>query len=288
MGTVYYEGAFIPEAEALLPISDRGFQHGDGAYATIQVREGVPLFFEPHHEQLQNQCRSFNLEMPDFELSIIEELIQRNRAFEGIWRLKIFITGGDSPENRLPERRGRLLIVLKPFSPLPFKPLKMGIFPIPYWSCHASFKSLAHLNRFYVMEEAYRQGMDDCVTHTETGHILEAAFGNLVWVREKTVFTPDPTLPIYFGVTVRNILEIARGLGFHIEYVKIKLSMLPREAVAFRTNTMQGVRPISQIGDHLFAHSPTIETLLVKGYEELIKNQVQSAAAPAAFKQTNA
>ncbi len=276
MAVVYFEDRFLPEAEALLPISDRGFQHGDGIYATIQVREGVPLFFQSHYEQLQAQCRAFHLQMPTLEDEIIEALIHRNGAFEGIWRMKIFVTGGDCPENHLPERKGRLLIVLKPFVPLPFKPLTLGVFPIPYWSCHASFKSLAHLNRFYVMEEAHRQGVDDCVTFTETGHVLEAAFGNLLWVKEKTVFTPDPTLPIYFGVTVRTVLDIARELGFQIEYIKAPLCEIPCDSVAFRTNTMQGVRPIAQLGDRVFSLNPTLQTVFVNGYEERIKSQLKT------------
>lgn len=276
MTIVYYEGRFLPEAEALLPISDRGFQHGDGVYATIQVREGVPLFFKSHYKQLQAQCRAFHLDMPPFEEGVVDALIQHNRALEGIWRMKIFVTGGDSPENRLPERQGRVLIVLKPFVPLPFKPLSLGIFPIPYWSCHASFKSLAHLNRFYVMEEAHKQGVDDCITLTESGHVLEASFGNLIWVREKTVFTPDPSLPIYFGVTVRNVVGIAQELGFQIAYSRAPLSEIPYDSVAFRTNTMQGVRPIAQIGERAFPFNPTLQTVFVNGYEELVRSQIES------------
>jgi branched-chain amino acid aminotransferase len=280
MSVVYYEGKFAPASEPLLPITDRGFQHGDGAYATLQVKEGVPLFFDAHLAQLRSQCCAFNLLMPPFERSTIDALIEANQAFQGIWRLKIFVSGGDSLDNRLPERQGRVMAILTPFKPLPFKPLRMGIFPIPYWSCHASFKSLAHLNRLYVMEEAYRQGIDDCITVTESGYVLEASFGNLIWIREKTVFTPDPALPIYFGVTLRNLLQVlVKKMGFELVYLQSKLSELSQEAAAFRTNTMQGIRPIVQIGEYSFAPHPTLQTLLLRSYEELIGSERQNQPA---------
>lgn len=274
---IYFEGDFVPEERAQVPISDRGFQHGDGAYATIQVREGMPLFLKSHLDNLREQCERFHLSMPPLEREVIEDLIRRNDAFRGIWRLKVLVTGGDGGENRLPKRQGRLIVFVQPFTPLPIKNLKLGVFPIPYYTCHASYKSLAHLNRFYVMEEAYRLGLDDCITLTEKGEILEASFGNLFWVQEKTLFTPDPSLPLYFGVTLRNSIHIARELGFKVEHVKCRLADLPTQVTVFRTNTMQGLRPIVQIGERAFTSSIPVQMLFIHGYEQLIENEKKAA-----------
>ena len=218
MAIVFYEGQFLPEAQVFIPITDRGFQVGDGAFTVIQVRDGTPLFLDTHLERLKRHCQSFNLQMPSVPPETIEELIARNDANVGIWRLKLIITGGDSDSISLPVRTGRVVISLKPFDLPAFKPLKMGIFPIPYTSCHAAFKSLSHLNRFYVMEEARRLGLDDCVTLTENGHLLEAAYGNLFWVEGKTFTTPDPKLPLSFGVTIRNCVKMAEDLGFEVRF----------------------------------------------------------------------
>ncbi|MCC5831671.1 MAG: aminotransferase class IV [Chlamydiales bacterium] len=250
MSFVYYEGAFLPEAEARVPVTDRGLLFGDGAYATIQVREGIPLFLETHLERLAEQCRSFNLAMPPLKKRVINEIIRLNRAEERIWRMKIIVTGGDDPALHLPERRGRLLITLKPSETPSDKPLEIGIFPHPFHICHASYKSLAHLNRLYIMEEARRQGVDDCLTLTEGGIVLEAAFGNLCWVIGKRLYTPSRTLPLYFGVTLSKLIEGAKCQGYRVEEVEAKLDELPDEGAYFRTNTMGGVRPICSIGGY--------------------------------------
>lgn len=249
MNFVYYDGAFLPENEARIPVTDRGFLFGDGAYATIQVRDGSALYLETHLLRLDQQCRSFGLQMPPLSASLVDELIRINRATEGIWRLKVIISGGDDPAYHLPERMGRALITIKPYVHPPYSlPLRVGIFPHPLNLCHASFKSLAHLNRFYVMEEARRQKVDDCLTLTEKGIVLELAFGNLFWLVHKTLFTPRPTLPLYFGVTITHIIEEAKKEGYQIEEVEMRCEDLPDEGTYFRTSSMGGVLPIGEIG----------------------------------------
>ncbi len=242
----------MPDEEARIPISDRGLLFGDGAYATIQVREGTPLFVETHLERLQEQCHSLNLLMPPLTQATIFELIRLNQAQSGIWRLKVIVTGGDETALYLPEREGRLLMILKPSEAPSNEPLKIGIFPHPFHLCHASFKSLAHLNRLYIMEEARKQGVDDCLTLTENEIVLELAFGNLCWVIEKTFYTPSRNLPLYFGVTLTKIIERVKSQGYRIEEVEVGVEELPQGAAYFRTNSMGGIRPIAQIGLNSF------------------------------------
>lgn len=286
MELAYVEGRFIPYEEASIPISDRGFLFGDGAFSTIQVRDGFPLFLQTHLDQLRAQCAAFNLIMPPISQSLIEELIDRNQAGEGVWRLKIVVTGGDTPEIALPTRKGRLVILIKPFQPSVHPPLKLGIFPIPFYLCHASYKSLAHLNRFYVMQEAKVQEVDDCVTLTEQGIILEAAFGNLFWVKAKTLYTPDPKLPLYFGVTIKNILKIALTLGYQVEFIKAPLDAIPEGASCFRVNTMQGIRAVAQIGTSLFSVNTVVERVFLNGYEDLIEAEKQQCLGHRCYTQT--
>lgn len=270
MNIAYYQGAFLKEREVMIPVSDRGFLFGDGAYATVQVREGIPLFLKKHLALLKRNCTEIHLSFPPIAESSIDRLIQENGADTGIWRLKIMVTGGDALELRLPLREGRVLMTLQPFPPPQIRPLKLGIFPTPIHLCHAHYKSLAHFNRLYVMEEAFQQGVDDCVTLSENQELLEAAFGNLFWIEDQTIYTPHPDLPLYFGVTVQNMLTIAENLGYKVEYVKMKLDQLPSKGVCFRTSTMQGIWPVSQIGRYRFLLNKNLERIFLESYEKRI------------------
>lgn len=271
---VYYEGDFLREEEAKIPISDRGFLFGDGAYATIQVREGIPLFLDTHLERLHDQCLSFHLKMPPFDRSSIFELIGRNGANKGIWRLKIFITGGDTTEVRLPERSGRVLMTLNHLADsVSRQPLKMGLFPYPFSLCHAHFKSLAHLNRLFVTQEAYTQKMDDCLTLTEKGYVLEAAYGNIFWIADGVFYTPDPALPIHFGVTIGHAISLAQELGYSVQKVRTPYRELPPHGIYFRTSSLGGICPIIQVGEQKFSLNDGIARAFREGYERLVLEQ---------------
>ncbi|MEZ5315103.1 MAG: aminotransferase class IV [Chlamydiales bacterium] len=246
MNFVYYEGRFLPEKEAHIPLTDRGLLFGDGVYATIQVRDSIPLFLETHLERLSEQCQAIHLALPFFEQADIFKLIERNQAQKGIWKLKIIITGGDEPALYLPKRKGRIFMTLHPFHGVS-QSLKLGLFSHPFYLCHASYKSLAHLNRLYVMQEARDQGVDDCITLTQAGVVLETAFGNLCWVIDKKFYTPHRKLPLYFGVTITKVIAFAKTRGYEIEEVEVQFKDLPKEAIYFRTNSMGGVCPIVSI-----------------------------------------
>lgn len=259
MEYAFVEDQFVPFEQARLPLSDRGFLMGDGVYATVQIKEGTPLFLSRHLELLNEQAHSLNLEPPVVSSSLVRELIERNKAKEGIWRLKIIVTGGDAPEMHLPKRRGRLVLFMHPFHPLLSKALHLTLFPTPFFLCHAHFKSLAHLNRYYVMEYARREGVDDALTATEGGILLEAAFGNLLWIHEGTFYTPCPSLPLYHGVTIRVLIDVLLKQGKKVEYVKWRLPDVPDDALCFRTSSIQGIWPVAQIDDKLLAQDPIWE-----------------------------
>jgi branched-subunit amino acid aminotransferase/4-amino-4-deoxychorismate lyase len=270
MSIVYLDGQFLPESEAKIPVMNRGFLFGDGAYSTIQVKEGKACFLERHLMRLKAHSQSLGIEPPFVPVEAVERLIQENSATQGIWRLRIIVTGDENPLMRLPKRPyGHLILMLKPFIPPPYVPLRMGIFPIAIMHCHASFKSLAHLNRYYVMEYAHQQDLDDCLTKTEDGYLLEAAFGNIVLIQKEQVFTPDPKiLPLHYGVTVTVILELLQKAGFEVNPTKIRIEDISDMSWIFRTNTMSGLRPIASIGGRDFTRNPELEGWILREYEK--------------------
>ncbi len=270
MAFVFLDGEFLPENEAKISVMNRGFLFGDGAYATVQIREGKACFLEMHLLRLKNHCLSLGMEPPFIDPDSIQNLIKKNEALEGIWRLKIIITGNEDPLMRLPKRSfGHLIIFLTPFSPPPFALLKMGIFPLAMMHSHASFKSLAHLNRYYVMEYAYQKGYDDCLTKTESGFLLEAAFGNLLIVNGMQAATPDPqNLPLHYGVTITIILGLLQKAGYEVNLKKFKEEEIEEESLLFRTNTMSGLRPIESLNGKNFGRDKNFEEWLLKEYEK--------------------
>ena len=48
MAIVYLNGAFVPEAQALIPANDRGFIFGDGIYEVVRILEGRVFAWDAH------------------------------------------------------------------------------------------------------------------------------------------------------------------------------------------------------------------------------------------------
>src|SRR5262245_61506391 len=94
----FLNGQFLPEEQAVVSISDRGFLYGDGVFETIRVRNGRPLWWERHLERLQRGVRVLKLRLP-WPLPALRDfahkLIGHNAMPESVLRLSL--TRGSGP-----------------------------------------------------------------------------------------------------------------------------------------------------------------------------------------------
>lgn len=246
---VFLDGNYLPEEKASIPVSDRGFLFGDGLFTTLLVKAGKVHLFHPHLEGLQQQCHALKITPPQITELMVERLIAENNATEGTWRLKIVLTGGNNPELMLPQRAcGHLLMTLKPYTP-PTAPLKLAIFPHSCATSQAHLKSLSFLERLVIMDYAHQNRCDDAITMTQDKILLETAFGNIFWIYNKVLYTPEPTLPLYFGMTLTHYIE---NSSLPVCYGRWRLEEIPDGALVFRTNSLSLVQPIVQIGKRNF------------------------------------
>lgn len=162
--------------------------------------------------------------------------------------MKIIVSGGSSPEKILHLRQGTLAIFLQAL-PLCPKDLRVGIFPSPFHLCHSQYKSLANLNRLYVLDYAKNNDYDDAATHTYNNILLETSFGNIFWVVNQNIFTPNPdTLPLYFGITVSKMFDVLKKFNYNIHFIEEDYQNFPRHALLFRTSSLTGIKAIKQLG----------------------------------------
>lgn len=281
MNKVYLDGQFLPENEAFIPVSDRGLLMGDGVFVTIQVKNGSAHFLKRHLHKLEEQAKKLFLCPPSIEEATVDRLIEANHAYNGVWRLKIYYTGGLDTAMRLPNgRKGSLLMILKPYIVPPYAPLKMGLFQEPISTLTSGLKSLSHIVRYMIMEKALQEGFDDYITKTAEDVLLESAFGNIFWIKDDHFYTPDPILPLHQGITIAVVSEIVKELGCKHHFVKMTLADVPKNAFLFRCNTMGGIRPITSLEGITFNRNQTIEKMLLSEYETWIQKASGAITAP--------
>lgn len=251
-GWIFLDGACLPEAEAVIPVTDRGFLFGDGAFTTIKVSDGAPEFYNEHMLQLRNHCLSLRIIPPFIDVRSVEELIRLNQATEGVWRLKIIVTGGSTKNLDLSERNsGHVVMLLQPFIVNPSVGEKLTLLPMG-GSSLAHVKTLAYLERLWIKDRAKRQGFDDAVVTTPEGYVLETAFANLFWISNDTFYYPDPRLPYLSGVTLNNKIKQVSEQGRRVIPMHAKLADIPKDSLVFICNAMIDVRPVLQIMDKVF------------------------------------
>ncbi|NGX43714.1 MAG: Aminodeoxychorismate lyase [Chlamydiae bacterium] len=271
MGIVFCNGQFVSKSNVTVPFNDRGFLFGDGVFTTLRVCNGTVECLGRHLQRLRDHCRYLNIECPTIDPGWIEELIQRNQAFRDVWRMKIIITGGDSPDLDLGVRKhGQLIISLNPYdSDLP-TPCALTTFPSPVMGPMAHVKSLSYLERLWIKDYAVKKKFHDAVTTTAEGVFLEAAFSNIFWRKGDDIFTPGRDLPLLFGISLTVVKEAALALGMKVHEVHATLDDVPQGSQFYLCNAMVGFHPVESIGGVVFCRDEEWEERLRGAYGAVV------------------
>lgn len=267
MKIAYINGAFIEESKCSISIFDRGFLYGDGVFTTILVSEGKAHHLGYHLERIHQNCHSLNIVYPNLPLSLIEELIEKNKAFKGLWRLKIIITGGSEEDLDLRERLpGNVLMTLKPSLVKLYDPVRLCLFPDPIVTPISKLKTISYLERLWVKEYARSQGYDDALVLDLKSHILESSFSNFFWYDNHNVYFPKDGEPFLKGVAVTLIEKSLSKTGFECFHSHFKLEDLPSEAHLFTCNSLSGPCPVIEIEGKSYRRDQALENELQNAF----------------------
>ena len=61
MATVYLNGQYLPDSQALISPLDRGFTYGDGVYEVIRAWNGKPFLLTEHFNRLADSCAKMRI-----------------------------------------------------------------------------------------------------------------------------------------------------------------------------------------------------------------------------------
>ena len=78
---------FVPEAEAVVSVNDRGFLYGDGLFETIRVFNGKPFRLAQHLERLVRGADYLKIKLPFTPKELhhfAKQLIEMNKLPDAI------------------------------------------------------------------------------------------------------------------------------------------------------------------------------------------------------------
>lgn len=115
MSVFYINGEYVDSTRATIPANDLAILRGYGAFDFLRTYGGKPFQLGAHLRRLQKSAELLDLNCPwDIEemMTIIMETLNRNHYEES--NIRIVITGGDSPDNFMPQGDSRLLVMVTP------------------------------------------------------------------------------------------------------------------------------------------------------------------------------
>jgi branched-subunit amino acid aminotransferase/4-amino-4-deoxychorismate lyase len=267
----------LPEAQAVVPVNDRGFLLGDGLFETMRVASGKPFRFTQHLEQLARGADFLKIKCP-FTLREMEkfarQLIEKNKMPEAILRLTVTRGPGGRGYTLAGESEPTVLMTLYPAPPLD-NPVEWSLvtssFRVPTADPLSSFKTTSKILHVMARAEAAEQGADEALLLNTNGEAAETASGNLFWVIDNTICTVPAGHGILPGITRAVVLEICQTLGLQTNKRTIKPEALRNFGGLFVTQSTLGIVPVVAFDGAPVTPSPLVDQIAHAYHEMLVQ-----------------
>lgn len=275
---VFLNGRFLPEAEAVVPVNDRGFMYGDGLFETLRVVNGKPFRMAQHLERMTRGADFLKIK-PPFTPKELEkfagQLIEQNQMPDAI--LRVMLTRGPGRRGYTPDKDSQPTVVLSLHAAPPREKsvewsLITSSFRIPASDVLASFKTTSKILHVMARAEAAEKGADEALLINTNGEVAEAASGNLFWVYDDKICTTPTGRGVLPGVTRAIVLEICQALGLQTNKRVIKPEALRNSQGLFVTQSTFGIVPITAFDGETVRRSPLVDQI-ASAYNEMLRRE---------------
>jgi branched-chain amino acid aminotransferase len=262
--TVYLNGEFMPESQALIPYRDRGFYFGDGCFDITRSFNHRLFFLAEHVERLYRSLKYLRIDpglSPEAMTRVTEEVFERNRHLlgpdEDYWvgqRITrgLFRVEGDHWE----DDAGATVVV--ECMPLPLKArakqyrdgarvVTPSVRRTPPEVLSPRVKTLNYLNLIVADHEVHARDPEAWAVLLDiNGNLCEGLGSNIFVVKDGTVMTPSEryVLP---GVSRQKAMDFARAQEIPVEEGDVDLYDAYNAEEAFITSTSLCICPVTEI-----------------------------------------
>jgi aminodeoxychorismate lyase len=274
---VFLNGQFLPEAQAVVPVNDRGFLLGDGLFETIRVAGGKPFRFAQHLERMTRGADFLKIK-PPFSPKELEksaaQLIEQNKLPDAILRVTLTRGPGERGYNFNGECKPTLAMALHA-APSPENHIEWNLvtssYRIPAADPLSSFKTTSKILHVMARAEAKEKGADEALLINTNGEVAETASGNLFWVYDDKICTVPTGRGVLPGITRAVVLEICQTLGLPVNKRVIKPEALRNCKGIFVTQSALGIVPVASFDGEPVAPSPLVDQIARAYHEMLMK-----------------
>ncbi|AFY39614.1 branched chain amino acid aminotransferase apoenzyme [[Leptolyngbya] sp. PCC 7376] len=284
--SAYFQGKFVPFAEANISIATHALHYGTGAFGGLR---GIPdpndpsqiLLFrlERHCRRLSNSANFLQFDLPADKIEhVIVDFVKKNRPEKSFYIRPFVYTSdlGIAP---------RLHKIDKDFF---VYGLELGDYLSPDGiSCRISswtrqedrsFPLRGKISGAYIASalaktEAVASGFDEALLMNSQGKVCEASGMNVFIVRDGKLITPGSDQDILEGITRDSIITLAKNFGIEVIERPIDKTELLIADEVFLSGTAAKVTPVKQIENYKLPGDRPITEKLRDKLTAITKNQ---------------
>ena len=251
--TVYLNGDFVRQDEALVPALDRGFMFADGVYEVIRSYSGSLFQKEAHIDRLRRSLREIRMarKAADGIEEIFPELLERNGLSGSEALVYVQITRGAAHRTHqfpVPETAPTVYAHAVPFDP-PFEQRDKGIpvilVPDTRWN-RCDIKSIALLPNILARQMAEDAGAGEAI-FIRDGNVTEGSASTFCAVFSGTVVTHPDSNVILPGITKKVVFDLCARTGIPVAERPFREDELRRAAEMMLLSTSREVMPVVSV-----------------------------------------
>ena len=265
MKKVCFNGEFVQINDIQYKDVKRGFSFGDGAFETIKVINGKPVFLVHHLKRLHSAVEKLKLYTDQqLHLNFIEpliiDLLQLNNIYEGgIIRISVYRSGRGT---YLPESNDmNFIIESKMLGENSYSTNKKGLKIDVYDEILKPLNILSPYKlanaQLYVLASIFfkENQLDDALIKNENGNIIETTNSNLFISSNGVLYTPALSEGCVGGIMRMQVINLAITNGMLVYENPIQLQHLLSADEIIITNSIKGIRWIGQYKDKRYYNS---------------------------------
>ncbi len=283
--TVWINGRLEPADQALLTVTDRGFQVGDGIFETIRVVGGRALELPLHASRLQASAAVLEIPLPDdLERCLdaaIADLCRVNRLDGSDAQVAVRVTASRGPVDgralRPPDVVWPNLVVQAwRVDPPPPELLSRGLHLVlsgvrrDPTSPLATVKTTSRAEFVYAQLEARHRGADDALFLNTDGYLAEATSASVFLVGELGFATPSLDCGILVSTTREWVISSGGPqLGLTVRQDHLTCEDLFAAGEIFVASSVAGILPVTRVdGRPIGRGTPGVRTLRLRALRE--------------------
>lgn len=279
MSITYLNGAYLDEAEASVPVDDRGFLLGDALYEVTPAYRGRFACLDRHLARLERGLAALRI---DLDVATLEPVHRRlleesGMAAEPVSKVYVHVTRGAAERTHefpSPPVEPTVFAVARRVEPPAAERWEEGFTavtaPDRRWS-RVDLKTPMLLPNVLAQQAAVDTGADEAIL-VRDGVALEGTHANLFAVFDGMVVTHPATTRILPGITREIVLGLARESGRLVEERPIQVEEIGTADEIFLTGSTTEVRPIVALdGSPVGAGAPgSVTRDLFEAYRDLV------------------